>query len=198
MKRTLVLFTILWISLFSYNTIQALPTDKPGDYGYVVYNVEYKGFLTPQAAKDMSPSYLLQNKRPINWYIQYLDIKYKKFWYTDGNLFTKWRVLDVDWRHYDYHVVLWPVNGDPNQEWEFKGTGNMLYYTQDGAFEGVIINRRTGKMLEASSALTNKGRYIYANVLWKGSIEQKEYLKNKNFNNITNKSRIWRVWKHYR
>ncbi|MGE9516815.1 MAG: RICIN domain-containing protein [Solitalea-like symbiont of Tyrophagus putrescentiae] len=202
MKKLFLITLILYISLFSYNVSQAIPNEKPGTYGHVVYNVQYyesgKESMVPEAPKDMSNVHLIyKGRRPINWYLQYPDVRYKKFWYTDGNLFTKWRVLDVDWRNNEARVVIWPAHDGPNQDWEFIGSGNVLAYSQADGFEGVIINRMTGKMLEASSSVTNNRRNIYASTLWKGSKEQKEYSKNKNFKNLSDKSRIWKVWKLY-
>ncbi|MGE9516858.1 MAG: RICIN domain-containing protein [Solitalea-like symbiont of Acarus siro] len=204
----IIIFSISFFSckketlLDSIGKSQRFVTIVDPSYDHVIYSWskfgEAGGFLITQGNFNLSRAYL--NYRPGSniepgrkkWYIEKVGA-YVKFWYQDrGTVFNKWRVLDIDWRSTidQGSVVIYTPNGDDNQYWEFIGEGQIFGENPSEAFKGVLVNKKTGKMLEiktyASGAM---GAVAHTN--YKGSEEEMFYNLFGSFQSLSNKDRLW-------
>src|SRR5699024_892175 len=87
---------------------------------------------------------------------------YFKLFCDNDRLFAKKRVMEVfSGSLGQENVSLWRYNGGYHQQWKMIGTGDSK------VFRGIIVNRKSGRMLLAKPDVTNEGHHPIIS-LWVG------------------------------
>lgn len=213
MKKTLLIVTAaLSISLLgckketSLTTEKSIDSDKqtlvrgnPGTYDHVIYNLKYKGFkgafLSSRGHYEGANVYMKYAQTTSDrWYMERIG-KYVKFLYQERYFWEKWRALGINWNYEasdgSMNAVIYELNSNLNQQWELIGYGDPKSTNHRKGFEGVIVNRYNGKMLEANTDKDGNVN-VFARENYYGSKYEKEFKEDGCFCS-TDKRLLWDV-----
>lgn len=138
------------------------------------------------------------------WQIEYLDIyKFRvRFLSMNYGFFERQRALDINWNNPNsdgsMDAVIYRKNDDdPGQSWSLVG---HIDYNSEGninRFMGVVVNKRTGKMLQLEKSFypVLLGNYLIADREFEGSDEEKYYYEHGNFDGYRNQgsTTLWDI-----
>lgn len=140
---------------------------------------------------------IFEQTYPQTWQIEYMDGPYKKLWSERRATFDRWRLLEVFAGDVGpRNVSIWTNNGGWHQQWEFKGVGNFHSIYHYNGFYGVIVNRKSGRMLRAARASDSQGNPIinvFTASVYKGSPEEKLINEGRVFD--IRKDLLWNIYK---
>ncbi|MGE9516854.1 MAG: hypothetical protein ACQPRJ_01765 [Solitalea-like symbiont of Acarus siro] len=212
MKKLLVLSIASFIFL-SFKKEKIINTNGPIHFGsdyriygpYQIYNqcpVEVNGISVPSinlaGNNNMELVWENDTMKPMGWSIEYRTNSVK-FWARNRGPLDRQRVLDINWRNPNkdgsIDAVMWTINADPNQEWELKGeivTNSSKYIVY---FQGVIINKRTGQMLELTKGDNESYRHAIAGRSYYGSPEEKYFYYYGHFRGFCFNGDISTIWR---
>lgn len=143
---------------------------------------------------------------PSLWAIESFNNDLVKFVSMDYGYFELRRNLDIDWVHPNsdgsVDAVMYRDYNQTNQYWSLIGSKGTLPGGEIASFLGVIVNKRTGQMLQLYKNYVPPPSDIYLIIdrQYKGSEEEKYFLEHGSFrgycsSNSLDKSTIWLIHK---
>ncbi|MGE9516792.1 MAG: hypothetical protein ACQPRH_05575 [Solitalea-like symbiont of Tyrophagus putrescentiae] len=216
--KKLLLLTILFLTIViscskekplttanSQNENKSLASSYPTFKNYFIDNCNRRAvngkhnYIFPSSNDNMARVWVNEvyyNNPDLAWTMEYLNNGFVKFWSQNKGFWERQRALDLDWRNYmndgSMNAVIWVVNGDSNQEWDLIGPKKFNSQGVIEHFQGVMVNRYSGHMLELRSS--GRGTFAIGKRLYKNSEEEKYFKEHGNFDSYCVKSGTTAIW----
>lgn len=200
-KSTIKLFTGSSKSLGLY-TIHNCTGGTPYTNKYVMPS--HNDDMAPVKCVDME--FVEAVNDPSLWAIVSFNNDLVKFVSMDHGYFELRRNLDINWHHPNsdgsVDAVMYRDHNQTNQYWSLIGSKDTLQGGEIANFLGVIVNKRTGQMLQLYKNYVPPPSDIYLILdrQYKGSEEEKYFLEYGSFrgycsSDSIDKSTIWLIHK---